>query len=1298
MPEKLAARLAALKTRLLFSSGLLAAAIMAGGWYYYSGYLRTVEKERTALLSSVSDFKLSEIEEWRAERLRDAESLLDSPIFGRYVGTLYRSPSDAENAGLVKARLLSFIKHNNYLAASMVYPDGRVALTAGAAPTPRSAAAEIIKAVTHSGQASLGDLYMNAGKPALSAGAPALLRGGRPALILLLEADPEAYLYPLLKKWPTNSPTAETLLVRREGNAVLFLNELRHKRDTAMRLKLPADSPLLPAAMGVRGTQGAIQGRDYRGEKVLAVIRQVPGTGWVLITKMDWHEVLAGTATDAALVLLLMSALAAAGAAGVFIIFRLQTEAYARAYGELDKYTAKLRLNYQHLSDQANDAIFLTDAATLRIVEANRKSAEIYGYPKEKLAGMSLEELVPPDTLRDQMQRLEYAKTHPGAITEGLHMRAGGESFPAEISSAFVSIDGKEHIYSIVRDISARKKAEHALRESEEHYRLLFEAESDAILVLDSATGEILQANGAAERMYGYSRSELIGMSNTQTSAEPEVTGKFTTGKPAGPDDVIYVPHRLHKRKDGTVFPVEITGRSFASGGRLLRIVAIRDITEREKAEEARRENERRIATLMSNLPGMAYRCRNDREWTMEFISDACGRITGYAPEDFIGNRTLSFTDITLPEYRENAWNITQEALAARRGFQLFYRIRRKDGALRDVMEQGSGVWDANGGLVALEGYIADVTEQKELETALHRNRDLVDAAGEMAHVGGWELDVATGTVTWSQETYRIHEADQSFKPDPRSIYRFYPGDTGDALHREIEAAVNSGKAFDIQMPILTAAGRRREVRTIGRPVTENGRTIKVWGAIQDITKQNLAERALRTRIVALTQPLDSADIVFEDMFDLEELQRLQDAFSAATGVASLITRPDGTPITRPSNFCRLCNDIIRRTEKGSRNCALSDTTIGRHKADGPVMQRCLSGGLWDGGASITVGGRHVASWLMGQVKNQDCDEKEILAYAREIGADEAEFARELAKVPSMSKEQFAKICDALFLMAQQLSLKAYQNILQARVITARIEAEKKAELLNAELLAKNQEMESYLYISSHDLRSPLVNIQGFAESIAKYCAELGRLLPQEKGRPKVLLEEKLPEAVSFVTSSSAKMDSLINGLLKISRLGRVEMRPEPLDMEKLAAEVVKTATFQLREAGAEVCLGLLPPCRGDRAQLSQVFSNFVDNALKYRDKSRQLRIEISGRDTGRGTVEYTVSDNGKGLTEEQAAKVWQLFYRADPRGEVKGDGLGLTIVKRIVDRHGGRINAAPGRNGGAVFTLELPKSQEVEK
>jgi len=220
-----------------------------------------------------------------------------------------------------------------------------------------------------------------------------------------------------------------------------------------------------------------------------------------------------------------------------------------------------------------------------------------------------------------------------------------------------------------------------------------------------------------------------------------------------------------------------------------------------------------------------------------------------------------------------------------------------------------------------------------------------------------------------------------------------------------------------------------------------------------------------------------SKDIQFSDIFDIIELQHIQDLFSDATGVASIITHPDGTPITRPSNFCRLCNEIIRKTEIGLTNCFKSDAEIGRPNPEGPVIQPCLSGGLWDAGASIIVGGKHIANWLIGQVKNEELDLDQMVQYAEEIGADKESFLNALNEVPVMSKEKFEKISQMLFSFASEISSKAYQNSQLKQSIEERSRAEK--ELTQEQYLMNNlmNSISDHIYFKDLESRFIRVNL-----------------------------------------------------------------------------------------------------------------------------------------------------------------------------------------------------------------------------
>ncbi|HKK82328.1 MAG TPA: PocR ligand-binding domain-containing protein [Prolixibacteraceae bacterium] len=197
---------------------------------------------------------------------------------------------------------------------------------------------------------------------------------------------------------------------------------------------------------------------------------------------------------------------------------------------------------------------------------------------------------------------------------------------------------------------------------------------------------------------------------------------------------------------------------------------------------------------------------------------------------------------------------------------------------------------------------------------------------------------------------------------------------------------------------------------------------------------------------------LDVQPTELSEIINISELKRLQDVFAETHGVASVITDVNGKPITQPSQFTRLCERIIRKTEKGCANCFHSDAVIGRFNSDGPIVQPCLSGGLWDAGVSITVGGKHIANWLIGQVRNELVDEQYMLKYADEIGADKSDFMEALKEVPVMSATQFRKIAGFLFVFANELSEKAYNNMRLKKQI-------EENERINARLLEREEKI-----------------------------------------------------------------------------------------------------------------------------------------------------------------------------------------------------------------------------------------------
>ena len=265
--------------------------------------------------------------------------------------------------------------------------------------------------------------------------------------------------------------------------------------------------------------------------------------------------------------------------------------------------------------------------------------------------------------------------------------------------------------------------------------------------------------------------------------------------------------------------------------------------------------------------------------------------------------------------------------------------------------------------------------------------------------------------------------------------------------------------------------------------------------------------------------------------------------------------------------------------------------------------------------------------------------------------------------------------------------------------ITHRKADEEELRQLAQALAEKNKELEAIVYAASHDLRSPLVNIQGFSRQLGRVCEQMqsdlasapdGRV-SADKIREAFALA--IPQALRFIQAGVVKMDSLLSGFLRYSRLGRVALNLQPLDMNALMVGVVQALRFQTEQAGAVVKVELLPDVLGDPTQISQVFSNLIDNALKYRAPERPLRIGISGR-VENGRAVFAVADNGIGIAPEHQAAVFEIFHRLDPNA-TPGEGLGLTIAQRSLDRQHGKIWVESQVGVGSTFFVALPAIED---
>jgi signal transduction histidine kinase len=247
----------------------------------------------------------------------------------------------------------------------------------------------------------------------------------------------------------------------------------------------------------------------------------------------------------------------------------------------------------------------------------------------------------------------------------------------------------------------------------------------------------------------------------------------------------------------------------------------------------------------------------------------------------------------------------------------------------------------------------------------------------------------------------------------------------------------------------------------------------------------------------------------------------------------------------------------------------------------------------------------------------------------------------------------------------------------------------------------QKQENEMFVYSVSHDLRSPLVNLQGFSEELSLSCQALQALFHRDdvpaavRQRGLQLMRSDIEESIHFIQAAVGRLARIIDALLRLSRAGRIEYLWQSVNVATIVGKVVEALQATIADKQAEVALGDLPPAWGDPTAVEQIFANLIGNAVQYLDPARPGRIEVgstdgSGLDQPVGLRVYYVQDNGLGIPEAYHQRMFTAFNRLHA-GAAEGEGIGLALVRRMVERHGGRIWLESSAGVGTTFFVALP-------
>lgn len=546
--------------------------------------------------------------------------------------------------------------------------------------------------------------------------------------------------------------------------------------------------------------------------------------------------------------------------------------------------------------------------------------------------------------------------------------------------------------------------------------------------------------------------------------------------------------------------------------------------------------------------------------------------------------------------------------------------------------------------------------ERDKVEDALKANEYRLKKAQEISKVGSWIWDPVVKKMIWSEEMYRIFGIKEIEGLDLLYIFNnsIIPEDYSELKKINSDDIKQQSSNFS-EYRIIRADGAIRYLRAGGDYFTDMYESHAKMGVVQDITIQ----KEIDLQIISSKQR-------FEGIFNSAPVAIFEEDYS---NLKHLFKRLRDNGIDNIEDYFDLYPEILLEAIKNIQEVDINTASVYLFEA---ANKEDLI--------------RNIKKLFVAETFLVLRRMIESLFYGNSKFESETIF------------ETFKgnKIDVILRMTTFDNDIMKDRMLISIIDITDLKKLDKEREKLLSEITQKNAELEQIIYVSSHDLRSPLVNIQGFGRELELNIEEIESVLSEESNleiaRTKLedILKVEVPASLKFIRSSAIKMDSLLKGLLRISRLGRAATKIEDIDMNNLMNKIIDSMQFQIQQAKVDLTVENLPNCMGDNVQVNQLFTNILDNAIKYLSPKRQGIIKISATKNSYSVV-YVIEDNGIGIHPEQRDKIFEIFHRLNPESIVQGEGLGLAIVKRILQKHNGKIWVDSKEDEGCKFFIELP-------
>lgn len=843
--------------------GYAALAFLISATAYYSFWTMegVIEEGKLRDLGAIADTKVGQISAWREIQKRTGESFSNGSLLADEFGRWQEKGMSSDEHKHRIRKLLSELQYaNGYRAILLLDRQGVARISANGGYVPDAEEARLAAQVMRSRKAVFLDFHQGGGGQGIYIDLIVPLtvsqKNSRIVGAAILVIDPYTFLYPLIQSWPTSRGSAETLLVRREGDEVLFLNELHHNKGAALSLRIPDSKPNLPAAMALRGEPGTVDGVDYRGIPVVAAMREIPGSPWFMVAKVDKAELFApinqlkAWAAGLGLVVMLLGG-------GLFFVWLKGTRARHRLVTtQRDAALEREMLvkHFEYLNRYASDIILVADE-TGRIMEANERALEAYGYTRDELLQMKIPDLrqhtEDPAIFRMQLERL---KKQGELRYETVNRRKDGTTFPIEVSIRIIKTQGTTYLHGIARDITERRRAEDALRKSEtmlrESQRMaqIGSWELDLVNNVLSWSDENYHIFEIDRTRFGASYEAFLNIVHPDDRSM--VNQVYTSSvENHAPYDIV---HRLLFQDQRIKYVREWCETFYGQDGRPIHSIGTtQDVTAHKLSEEALRASESHYRILVESSPFCVHEI--DLKGRLQSMNKAGLNMLGLDDAEKI--RGMPYLDSVSQQDAGRIRALLQDAIA--NGTSSHFEFATAGDVPLYFKSCFIPIKDVNGKVLKLMGITEDITERRRADEMLRQNeekfRTLVANLPQRIFV----KDVSSVYVACNA----IFASD--VKVDPAEVpgktdYDFFPSGLADKYREDDSRIINSGQTESFEER-YTLNGEERFVHTTKAPFRDGqGRIVGVIGAYWDITDRKRAELLLRQQKDFIRQVVDT--------------------------------------------------------------------------------------------------------------------------------------------------------------------------------------------------------------------------------------------------------------------------------------------------------------------------------------------------------------------------------------------------------------------------------------------------------